>query len=57
MDKEDVTHTHTHTGILLSHRKNQGTPLAATWLDLEAVTFSEARQRRTHIVIVLMCAI
>ena len=34
MDKENVihTHTHTHNGILCSHKKNEILPYAATWI-------------------------
>ena len=35
-----------HQGILLSRKKSEVTPSAATWLDLETVTLSEVRQRQ-----------
>ena len=45
MDKEDVmcTHTHTppHTGILLSHKKNEILLFAAMWMDLYNTILSE----------------
>ena len=45
MDKEDVmcthTHTPTHTGILLSHKKNEILLFAAMWMDLYNIILSE----------------
>ena len=42
MDKEDVVHM--YTGILLSHKKNEIMPLAATWMDPEMVIRNEVSQ-------------
>ena len=38
----------THSGILFSHRKNEIMPLAAIWMQLEIITLSEVRKRKTN---------
>ena len=43
MDKEDVVHI--YNGILLSHKKNEMMPFAATWMDLELIILSGVSQK------------
>ena len=43
MDSEDVVYI--HNGILLSHKKNDIMPFAATWMELETLILSEMSQK------------
>jgi hypothetical protein len=36
------THTHTHNGILLSHKENEIMLLVGRWMELETIMLSES---------------
>ena len=57
MDKEDVVYI--YNGILLSHKKNEIMPFAATCMDLEMITLSEVSQteKDKYHMISLICGI
>ena len=52
-------YVYTHNGILLSHKKNEILPTAATWLDLEGIMLHEICQMKKDIyhVTSLICGI
>ena len=48
VDKEDVVRI--YSGVLLSHKKNEMMPFAATWMDLEIGILSDLSQTKTYII-------
>ena len=56
VDTEDVIHTHTHTHThtytqeyYSGMKQSKILPFVVTWMDLEIITLSEVRQRKTNI--------
>ena len=47
MDKEDVVYIYT-MDYYLAIKKNKIMPFAATWMQLEIITLSEVRKRKTN---------
>ena len=41
---------HIYNAILLSHKKEQIMPFAATWVQLEIIILSEVSQKKTNII-------
>ena len=50
MEKAWHTYTYTYHGILLSLKKSEILPFAATWIDLEDITQSEIRKKKANTV-------
>ena len=46
-------------GILISHKKNEIMPFAATWMDLEIIKLNEVswREKDKHYMVSLICGI
>ena len=57
MNEQDVICV--HNGILLSHKKSETMPSAATWMDPEIIILSEASQKEKdkHHTLSLTCRI
>ena len=55
MDKDNTVcaHTHTHDGILFSHKKNDILLCVATWRGLISIVLREISQRRTNTILSL----
>ena len=56
---DETTMGHLHSGILLSHKKEEILPFATAWMDLESIMLSEISQSekdKNHI-ISLICGI
>ena len=52
-------HTHTHNGILLSHKMNEIMSFVTTWMHLEIIRISRINQaeKEKYHMISLICAI
>ena len=45
-----MSYIYVYNGILLSHKKNEIMPFAATWMDLEIIIVSGIRQWKINII-------
>ena len=55
---EDVVYTDVYNGILLSYKKNEIMPFAATWMDPEIIILNEVSQaEKDTYMISLLCGI
>ena len=57
VDEDDAVHV--HNGMLLSHKKNEIMPSAATWMDPEIIILSEVSQteKDKYHMMLLICGI
>ena len=55
VDKKAVVHI--HSGILLSHKKNELLLFAMAWMDLESITLNEMSEKDIYHMISLICRI
>ena len=53
MDKEDVVHIHNE--ILLSDKKSEMMPFAATWVDLQMIIQVKSVDKDNYLMILLIC--
>ena len=51
--------THTHNGILFSHKKKEILPFATTWMELECIMLSDISQteKEKYCMVFLTCGI
>ena len=58
MDKEvqvcTHAHTHTHDGILFSHKKTEILPFATAWIELDCIMLNEISKLEQYCMIPLM---
>ena len=51
---EDVVYTDVYNGILLSYKKNEIMPFAATWMDPEIIILSKSDEKEISYDIIYM---